>query len=93
MAIRGLMTISPYLLKPLRSYHEVLGDRQAGPPKALTRIELEQLIRRTLKQTRDEGQGPLQQIDAAVTAALKVNPRMTGLDVLGTVNRVRRQFA
>ncbi|MEM7223239.1 MAG: hypothetical protein AAF495_09690 [Pseudomonadota bacterium] len=86
---KRLMT-SPYLMRPLRSYDEVLGQRQE-PPKAMSRIELEQLIRRTLTQARDDGQHPLQQLDAALTAALQVNPRMTGLDALGTVNRVRRQ--
>ena len=93
MAKRLGLTVSPYLMKPLRSYEEVAGHQDAQPPKAMTRIELEQLIRRTLNEARDDGQGPLQQIDAAVTAALKVNPAMTGLDALGTVNRVRRQFA
>ena len=69
------------------------GKPRPAQPKAISRIELEQVIRRALSEARDQGQGPLQQIENALVAAHGQAPAMGALDLLGTVNRVRRQIA
>lgn len=81
--------VSPYLKRPLRSFEEVSQDArwQRDLPYGL---DDEALINHALSKAVAEGQGPLAQIDQALTAILTKRPAMAPLEALELVNRIRR---
>ncbi len=77
--------VSPYLMRPIRSFDEIESSRPEGE-------RLETLIGQALGAARAAGYGPHEQIDRAAMIVLSRRPHMTAVDALAAVHRVRRQI-
>ncbi len=76
--------VSPYLLRPRRSYEEVASEQPPNDPM------IERVIRRALAEAEATGKGHYDQIDRAAVAVLGQYPEMSGIEALAAVQRVKR---
>ena len=77
--------VSPYLERRLRTLNEVAKARKRANP-------LDVVVKRALANARAAGKGPHDQIDYAAQAILELHPKMSPLDALAAVQRVRRKM-
>ncbi len=77
--------VSPYLLRRIRTLDEAAKARTQSNP-------LDAVVKRALANARADGKGPHDQIDSAARAVLELHPKMSPLDALATVQRVRRKM-
>jgi len=77
--------VSPYLLRRIRTLDEVARARARSNP-------LDAVIKRALANARAAGKGPHDQIDSAARAVLDLHPKMSALDALAAIQRVRRSM-
>ena len=77
--------VSPYLQRRLRTLEEVARTRAKANP-------IDVVVKRALANARAAGKGPHEQIDSAARAVLEQHPKMSPLDALAVVQRVRREM-